>query len=94
MTEYILFYIGLGLGLAVIAGIVVIFVYLVKKQETIKKLPKWVYILAGFLLVFALASIALVITGGAMYMANESARKAAEEASQTSNTIENLLYLL
>ena len=59
-----MFITGAVLGGLAIAGIVVIFVWLIKNQEHIKKLPVWIYVLAPILLVFALAAIGLVIAGG------------------------------
>lgn len=55
---------GIVLGALAIIGIIFIFAFLIKKQERLKKLPVWVYVLAPILLVMGLAAIGLVIAGG------------------------------
>lgn len=59
-----IFYIlGLSFGGVTLAGIAVIFGYLVKKQEYLKKLPIWVYVLASILIALAFATVALIFVG-------------------------------
>ena len=59
-----MFIAGIVLGSLSVVGIITIFVYLIAKQERLKKLPVWIYVLAVVLLIAALASIGLVIAGG------------------------------
>ena len=61
-----MFITGIVLAVLAVSGIIVIFAYLIKNQEHIKKLPVWIYILAPILLVMGLAAIGLVIAGGLM----------------------------
>ena len=70
-----LFIAGIALGVLTVAGIIVIFVFLAKKQEHLKELPKWVYVMAIILLVCMLASIGMVFGGAALKSieANKSA---------------------
>lgn len=59
-----MFVTGIVLGSLAVVGIVTIFVWLIRNQEHIKKLPVWVYILSIVLLIFAVAAIGFVIAGG------------------------------
>ena len=59
-----MFVTGIVLGSLAVAGIVTIFVWLIRNQEHIKKLPVWVYVLSIVLLIFAVAAIGFVIAGG------------------------------
>ena len=59
-----MFVTGIVLGSLAVAGIITIFVWLLRNQEHIKKLPVWVYVLSIVLLLFAIAAIGLVIAGG------------------------------
>lgn len=61
-----MFITGIVLAVLAVSGIIVIFAYLIKNQEHIKKLPVWIYVLAPILLVMGLAAIGLVIAGGLM----------------------------
>ena len=53
-------YILAGSTFVIVVGL---FVFLAVKQEKLKKLPVWFYILAVFGLLIGLAAIVLVITG-------------------------------
>ena len=58
-----MFIAGAILGGLTIAIIVFLFVFLAKKQERLKKLPTWFYVVAVIALVFAVTSIGLVAGG-------------------------------
>ena len=63
MVISILGYIFAGLAAGLIAFL---FVYLIKKEKHMKKLPKWLYALVIIAFILGIAAIALLVAAAAM----------------------------
>lgn len=66
------------------AIVIFLFIFLVRKQEHLKALPKWFYITAIIALILGLSAIGLITAGLAI---SEKARKEAEAISEIINLL-------
>ena len=64
--------VGYIFGGVTIVSIIFLFMFLMFKQERLKKLPVWFYILAVLSLLMGLAAIGLIIGGGVAKSASSS----------------------